>query len=122
MSLLCSQMIYARAPKSSRPATAAPTPIPAFAAVLRSEGVAAIGPSVEEEVENAVAEEPLIRLPAVVEICAELAVVTEVIIGELMEIVVDGSHVLVGPLVEAIVKFPPSTVLPSLAPFGNRLK
>lgn len=41
-------------------------------------------------------------------------------VGKMM--VVDAAHVRASPLVEVIVKFPPTTPLPSLARFGYRLK
>jgi hypothetical protein len=109
------------APRRRRPPTTAPTPIPAFAPVLRLEGgdggVDAEGVGDVMGVEG----EDSGTADVVVDIVPDDDVIGVVVdVGRLM--VVDAAHVRASPLVEVIVKFPPSTPVPSLARFGYRLK
>ena|SRR6266516_7606145 len=103
------------APRRRRPPIAAPTPIPAFAPVLRLE--AGDGGDVGDVV--GVERVDSGTTDAVVDIVKGEDVIGVVVgVGRMM--VVDAAHVCFSPLVEVIVKFPPSTPLPSLARFGYR--
>ena len=117
--LLCSHMIYSKAPSKRKAPSPTPTPIPAFTPVLRPEE-ASTGEAEEDvdaggDIPLAVMEPDGLRGGVVVD--AEVVRVWLDVDVEttLVPIVVYSAQVFTDPLVEVIVKFPPTIPIPSLA-------